>query len=338
MRSILFTLIIILNFSDINAQEIYSYDGLSNPDNFFVVDDSLLIVYDNSRTNEELCLTNIYTYDIINCTRKGKGPGEFSGSGVHFLIDRTDERIYMWDYGSQRVTKLTYQLEYVDDLNISERFRGALAVLPFDDSHQLYLRMNEDSFGEILDVKKDSVIAIVDNDHEHLVPTKNNFLLKQGNYSFDNEGSSIVFTSKYSSIVMNISMQGLEFITLGKPKMPFPERENNDDYGIPSLHKYTSSTIDISSFNGNLYVLHSGKSTTYREAFWYMVRGRILELAEDLETGNELLIYDLDDGSFLQSLRLPYEVRKAKIFGGNVFVLHDNEDGPEISVIPLVEI
>lgn len=175
MRSILFTLIIILNFSDINAQEIYSYDGLSNPDNFFVVDDSLLIVYDNSRTNEELCLTNIYTYDIINCTRKGKGPGEFSGSGVHFLIDRTDERIYMWDYGSQRVTKLTYQLEYVDDLNISERFRGALAVLPFDDSHQLYLRMNEDSFGEILDVKKDSVIAIVDNDHEHLVPTKNKF-------------------------------------------------------------------------------------------------------------------------------------------------------------------
>ena len=338
MKIILITLFCTIFYFYASAQEVYTYDNLNNPDNFFVVDDSLLIVYDNSSKDEALCLINIYNFDVINCIRGGRGPGEFSGQAVHILIDRTDELIYAWDYGLQRVTKFNYQLNYIEDLPISERFRGALAILPFDDSHQLYLRMNEDSFGEIVEINKDSIITYIDNDHDPLAPIGDNFLLKQGTYSLDGKYNFIIFTSKYSSIILKVSPSGLEFVSLGKPGIPFPEREKDGEYGIPSLHKYTTSTIDASVFNEKLYTLHSGKSTTYRKAFWYILRGIILELAEELETGNKLLVYNLNNGMFINEINLPYDARKAKIFKDKVFVLHDTKDGFVISVVPLANL
>ena len=338
MKKIFVFLFLLIATTSLKAQDFYSFDALVNPKNFNVLNDTTLLIYDKDRIEEELCLNNIYSFEILNCTRFGKGPGELSGNAVHIFLDREKKEIIIWDFGLQRITKFSDKLVYLNDSNISDRFRGVLSILPINESHQLYLRMNEDSFAEVVNIKKDSVVSVVDNENEYLFPVKNNFLLKQGYYTFDGDSESILFTSKYSSILMKISITGLDFLTLGEPNIPFPEREKNDEYGIPSLHKYTTSSLDASINQGNIYILHSGKKTKYREAFWYLVRGRILELQEKLDRGKELLVYNLKNGDFIKRLELPFEVKKAKVFNNNVYALRDTEEGAIISVIPLQDL
>ena len=63
-----------------------------------------------------------------------------------------------------------------------------------------------------------------------------------------------------------------------------------------------------------------------------------MELGEKLEKGKELLVYNLDDGSFVQSFELPFEAKKVKVFNANVYALHDTEREIALSVLPLADL
>lgn len=319
----------------VNAQDFESIKLYSYPDDIFVVNDSTLLIFEKANRSESLYLYSMVSGKTKNFLQIGRGPGEFSGNGTHILINYENNEIIMWDYGLQRLSKYSLELDYVKDFNDSEYFSGSLASFPVEGKFQLFLRMSEDSFAEIVDIESDSIITVINNNNEILVPLKSNFLLKQGTYTFGNNGESIIFASKYSSVIAKITKTGLNYITLGKPDIPFPLRDKNDEYGIPSLHEYTSSTMDISVFDNKIYVLHSGKKTSYREAFWHLIRGKIMELQENLNLAQRLFIYDFNDGELIREIELPFEVRKAKVFKDTIYTLSDAEEDAKITIIPI---
>ncbi|SMO78661.1 hypothetical protein [Gracilimonas mengyeensis] len=330
--------LVLLICENVNAQENFIYDKVYNPENIYVVDDSLVLIADLSRVDEELCLVNIYTEHNIGCTRIGYGPGEFSGNVTSILIDQLTREIIIWDGGNQRISTFSSSMELLKESPPAGGFSGGLFAFPLKNGKQLVLRMNRDSFAEIVDENSNSIEFIIENESELLHPIRDNFLLKQGEFATESAKNSIVYVSKYSSTVIKISEDGVDFITLGKPNIPFPEREQEDGLSIPSAHKYITSSLDVSIAERNVYVLHSGKKTSYNEGFWYLIRGRILELQDKLEKGKVLLVYNLNDGSFERSIELPFEAKKAKVYNNKVYALHETKGGPVITVLSLEEL
>ena len=324
MYKAIFTLIIYLFLAGkVFSKNEHTIEIFGVPEDFYIVNDSTLLVYDPQRNNEEVCLFSMITSEYSSCVRNGRGPGEISGNLTRFYINQKKGEIYIWDGGSRRLSLFSNELQYIQTVpilktnqeqNLSPTYRIPLG----NGDEYLVNSFQRGVFGNFYTASEMELTSLPITSNL-IEPAKTNPFLLQGKYTVDWNTNSMIFTCKYSSLILKINNAEVDYITLGEPNLPFPE--NEEEMSIPRESTYTYSSMDTSIDDNFIYILHSGKKAKLREQIWYEFRGRDEELYEKLQNSHTILVYDLETGAFIETITLDEEVYRAKVFNSTLFSL-----------------
>lgn len=319
-HSLLFSLIVI-GFSFLHETKA-DLTFFGEPDDFFVLNDTTLLVYNSQKTNQEVCLINMQTADVKNCIRKGRGPGEVSGLAMRFFINRKERTIYIWDGGNKTLSLFSFDLALLKTIprpSLSE-IRGARYRVPLGNGDEFVSTFKVGLFGYYYSASNNDITPL-SVDSELIKPAKENPLLLQGDYAVDWQNHAMVFVTEFSSVVFKLKNAEIDFLTLGKPNLPFPENDVESGFALPRMSTYTFASIDVSIDNNHIYVLHSGKKPTRRKTIWFELRDRLEEYAYQLLESETILVYDLENGEYIKSIHLPENAIKAKVYNGKAYSL-----------------
>lgn len=329
MKAYLFLLI---NLSLLTAQTVKSqeYELFGNPENFVVLTDSTVMLYDPDNTNQEVCVLNLkYKYFDQEklCIRKGRGPGEVSTLALRFFNNQKDQEIYIWDGGNKNLNVYSYNLSYKRTIRRPDfgKVLGARYRIPLPNGDEYISTFKKGSFGYYYSRKEDTLINLpIESDL--IEPAKSNPLYLQGDYDVDWDSGSLVFVTEYSSVILKIKNKATECVTLGEPKLEFPENDIEDGFAIPRMSTYTFSSLDVSIKNNKIFVLHSGKKPTKRKTIWYELRDKLDEYADQLLESKTVLVYNLENCSYEKTLELSRKAIRAKVHNQKVFSLVRNKE------------
>lgn len=318
-------LLILFLFFHTNAisQNQHAIGMFGVPDDFYVVNDSTLLVYDSQRTNEEVCLFSITTGENLSCIKKGKGSGEITGNLTRFFVNQNKEEIYIWDGGSRRLSLFSDELQYIQTVPTPKTNRennsSATYRIPLGNGDEFLVNTYQRGvYGDFYSSSEMELTSLPITS-DLIEPAKTNPLLLQGKYIIDWNTNSMIFTCKYSSLILKINNAEVDYITLGEPNLPFPE--NEEEMSLPRESTYTYSSMDTSNDEDFIYILHSGKKAKLREQIWYELRGKEEELYEKLQNSQTILVYDLETGAFIEKIILEEEAYLAKVFNGSLYTL-----------------
>ena len=332
-NSLLLTVIFFI-FNNAVAQYTKTIEIFGYPEDFYILSDRTLLIYDPQRNNEEVCILSINTAEISSCIRKGKGPGEISGNLTHFFVNQNKEEMYIWDGGSRRLSLFSNELQYIQTVPLPTTQAGnnigATYRIPLGNGDEFLVdSFRRGVFGNYY-TASDMEITSIPIATDLIEPAKTNPFLLQGKYTVDWNSNSMIFTCNYSSLILKISNAEVEYITLGEPNILFPE--NEEEMSIPAESSYTYSSIDTSIDEDFIYILHSGKKAKLREQIWYELRGRDEELYEKMASSNTILVYDLKTGGFVKKIALEEEVYKAKAFNGVLYTLKRGKEDAQLEI------
>lgn len=312
------------------------YELFGAPTNFIVLTDSTLLIYDPNNTDNEVCLVNL-NYDIFsqsgNCIRKGRGPGEISTLAMRFFNNETEQKVYIWDGGNSTLNTYSYDLEFLRSLQRPEKdeSRRARYRIPLGNGDEYLSTFKVGSFGYYYSSEEDSMFNLFINS-DLIEPAKTNPFYLQGVYDVDWNTGSLVFVTEYSSLVLKIRNKNTECVTLGEPNLEFPENEVENGFSVPIMSTYTFSSVDVSVNNDKIFVLHSGKKPTRAKTLWYDIRNRLDEYANDLLESKTVLVYNLDDCSYIGNQELTQKAQRVKVFNNKVYSLVGNGEDSAILI------
>lgn len=298
---------------------------IGEPNNFFVLNDTTLIVYDDQNKDREVCLINTeipFEENEKNCIRKGRGPGEISGLAMRFYIDREQNQIYIWDGGNKNLNLYSYELDYIKTIPHPgfDEVRGARFRVPLGNGDEFISTFKVGLFGYYFSAQ-DNQITPIPVQSDLVEPAKTNPLLLQGDYAVDWESNSMIFVTEFSSLVLKIKDAKVNFLTLGDPNLPFPENEKESGFALPRMSTYTFASIDVSIDNNIVYILHSGERPSRRKTIWYELRDRLDEYADQLLESKKVLVYNMENGNFHRNIELDQKAIKSKVYNGKIYYL-----------------
>jgi hypothetical protein len=312
------------------------FSEVYNVNDFKVINDSLMVIYDPGRKGQEISLINSMAKEVVGSTRIGKGPGEISGKMIRIFVDRNQQRIHIFDYEQVSITTFDYQFNVTNEQVLEVEGPPLLTAIPVSDSRILVQDMGRANFARLYDLDQRKELNSYPFENEgldYLQPVQANPLMKQGVICYGSNYKSIIYTTEYSSILIRMTEQGYSYLTLGSPNLPYPEYEVEDAVmAVPSTDEYTFSTLDLSVNERRIYILHSGKEAGTMKSMWAVVRGKIDQLMSELERSDQLLVYDETTGNYQKTLTLPFETKLAKVYHNRIYMLKETEQGEQFIV------
>lgn len=117
-KSIFILIIYLCSAGKVFSQDEHTIEIFGAPEDFYIVNDSTLLVYDPQRNNEAVCLFSINSGEYSSCVRNGRGPGEISGNLMRFFVNQKKGEIYIWDGGSRRLSLFDNDLQYKETISL----------------------------------------------------------------------------------------------------------------------------------------------------------------------------------------------------------------------------
>lgn len=324
--------ILILAFAEpVSAQQVnedyktVASTSLYNPSDFKVLNDSTLIISDNT-TDFPVYLVNINTDEITGSIRAGNGPGELSNSYKNISI--TGNRIFIWDNGNQLLNYYDHSLNYLGSKAFSGF--GKLYSVVLNDEF-IYFLDSSDDFIKMYQYDPETIKGAVSKSfsisaHPFFEQFKNHSIRQAFAFTFDDQNNLIV-ANQYTSLVFLVSSRGIEFHTT-KPLEAV--LDGKQTYALPDILYNPLCTLDLDFYGGNIFVLSKGKTadeSVIAEEYNY----RLNEYVEDFMNAQQLLLYN-NEGVFQKKISLPVPAKKVEFWGDQVFVLHTVGGVPEIRV------
>lgn len=294
-----------------------------------------LIVIDIKNDLESVQVRRLPDGKIIGSQRLGRGPGELSPVGDK-IVNMTDDYIFIWDSGARQFLQydweLTYKSSVFTDLPL-------MYLAPFGDSQTVasiampgsdYLHLYNYKEREIDTAPKKTFTT---DQNDRLAPIKNNYLLRQGPFLV--EKNSLYMGFAFSSLVLKVGTEGLDYL-INKPEdIPLPEyyfQSNVDGDAVvsaPSINEFPYGTLDLDVDEDYLYVLHSGKKLEAGRLrmIWLSATGKIAEEIENIEYSKKIFVYDKQVGTYLGEIQLLQRAKKIAVSKDYFTILSITEEG-----------
>lgn len=318
-KSILFIFLFILSFLSVaNAQftEVYRQDrGIIYPQDFFVFEDDEAILFEPQSDRGVLTKIDLENGEVLSSVRSGRGPGEVARSGSKILSKLNNDEIWLWDSGLRRGTIFDESLSYIKDIKGMD---GISNLAPLNTESVLTWTNFGNQLFEIKPLLEDAdnsgVQTFLYEDFEEFESLRKTPLARQG--ISVSHGNSIYQGYWYSSYIVKINEDGIEYITGGDQGIGFPEYESSGGViEAPDHSKFPEATKSMAVNDDYLFVLHSGRKFDEGRlrTLYYQISGRWEELNQEYEHTDRLLVYDAETGEFLEELQLPEVAHKIQV-------------------------
>ena len=177
------------------------------------------------------------------------------------FVNQNKEEIYIWDGGSKDflylVMNFSIYKQYLHLRPTRENNSSATYRIPLGNGDEFLVNTYQRGvYGDFYSSSEMELTSLPITS-DLIEPAKTNPLLLQGKYIIDWNTNSMIFTCKYSSLILKINNAEVDYITLGEPNLPFPE--NEEEMSLPRESTYTYSSMDTSNDEDFIYILHSGK-------------------------------------------------------------------------------
>jgi hypothetical protein len=313
------------------------YDtALANPTNLFLLGDGRVLVDDRADSEAALKIVDLGTGTVRATTRIGEGPGEVSYNGYKYAWPLPDNRIYLWDFGAQRGTIFSSELEPLAQVRSPARGMGVL--FPLSDDVMLWSdQFSRSTFADLYawnsttnTVSEAPFNTVPYSAHAELEPITRNPLLKQG--PLRGVPGSVWIRFDYASAIAYINRDGLRYVQHEPASIAFPRQQQSGTLEAPDAAEHPVATLDIASDDRYVYVLHKGETfgAGRIRQLLAMARGRLEVMIEEFESSRTVLVYERDTGAYVETLTLPLHARRIGVDNDSFYILTIDDLPPTI--------
>lgn len=298
--------------------------SLYNPSDFKIVDDTTLLISDNT-TDFPIYLVELTTDEIISKISKGNGPGELST--MYKNISITQDKIFVWDYGNQLLNYYDRSLNYMgskafDDLGTVYNLVLNDKYIYFFDSSNDFIKMYDFDSDTIRGDKRKSYSL---SDHAFFDQFKIMAIRQAFEVTVD-ENNNLIAGNEFTSLIFSVNKDNIEFNTISPFQIVQEVQEGiftNTDLLYNEL-----CTLDIEHHKGNIYALSKGEKADETH-LTKTYNNNVDEYLEDFINSNQLLVYDGKSG-YQGKIDLPEPAKKVEFFDNKMYVLQTIGGIPEI--------
>lgn len=300
-------------------------ESLFNPSDFKVLDDSNLIISDNT-LDYPLYLVDISSDTILSRIKQGNGPGELST--MYKNISVTDNYVFVWDYGRQILNYYDYKLAYKGSKSFSNL--GYVYNLIINDESVLSIDSSKD-FIKIFNYDSENIIGeklknLSLKEHKNLNQFESTALRQA--FKIASNGDSFFIANEFTSLVFSVNRDGIKFTTT-KP-LDIVQEVEDGFYTATDLLYNELCALDIGILGGEVYVLSKGakadKSIIQKE-----YNNQINEYIEDFINTNQVFLYK-KNGNYIKKFNFEKSVKKIDVYDEQIFYLQTLEGNPSIGI------
>lgn len=320
-------------FNEVHRQT----EGIIYPSGFYVFEDHKAIFHEPLSGSETVTKVDLQTGELLASLRSGQGPGEVTPDREKVITQTESGEYWLWDSGHQRGMLLDSTFSYQSDLGANQS--NLAFALPLSDdrvgSWSIFSRSNLFSireFDNFTVVDEEPFETIPYEDYDEFEQVAQNPLSRQGP-TLAKDGA-IYQGYLYSSTMVKLTADGLEYLTGQEQNIPFPEYDSGRDgvFEAPDHGLFPQATLSIAANENYLFVLHSGRKFDegrLRTAY-YRITGRWEELNEKYDHTDRLLIYDRATGDYLHEMELPEPANKIQATDSYLYSYSYMEQDPVI--------
>lgn len=282
---------------------------------------------------------NFENDEVISVLRKGRGPGEVSEIFYKNFTRFSNGNVLLWDAGLNRTTVYNSELEYVADLK-GDGIRSKLYHVELVNDSTIVTFSVGDHFLKACRMSDDFRIEKEDllwqksvKEIPELSSLANPVMLQT--LFFDNYDGVLYIIFEYSSMLVAINENGIEFITNGPDKILNPDPREGSGYSLPTMGKHPEGARDVTVDDNFIYVVFSGKNVSRFEQMRYSFNFDVL--IDKIKHSKRLWVFDKDSGVFIKEIELPISARAFKVLGKNAYLLNTIDDEPKVIKYELTE-
>lgn len=329
-------------------EHVATYDGFVAPDKIRLPASEnspvLALLLDSQALDQMVAELRLDDKSIVGqAIRSGDGPGEVSGRGLGMSLF-SDGGVLVWDGGAREASVYDRQLQFEGQVRgVEHTSRGrtllvndsTMAVIvhtPGPELINLY-RLHRES-GAVR-IEDEPVTSIQTTDDALLADSEleENIMLRQGTHR--RVGDQLFFALNYSSIVLSISEDGLEWATADPENHSLPVYDFRDDGWVmaPAAEDFPQGTLDVAADESYLYVLYSGQQAERPGGlFSRFTTGDIEAEVERIRHSDRLFIFERDSGAYLEEIILPVRAKAMDVSNEYIGLITDERESPTIEI------
>lgn len=329
-------------------EHIATYDGLTAPEKMRLpasdnAPESALLL-DSQALDQMAANLRLDDKSIIGqAIRSGEGPGELSGRGLG-MSQFSGGGVLMWDGGERNAHVYDAQLHFEGQVRGIERTSRGRTLLVNDSTMAVIVhtpgpalinlyRLHRET-GSI-HIEDEPVTTIYTTDDELLANSEleENIMLRQGAHR--RVGDQLFFALNYSSIVLCISENGLEWVAADPVNHSLPVYDFRDDEWVvaPAAEEFPQGVLDVAADRSYLYVLYSGQQAERPGGlFSRFTTGDIEAEVERVRHSDRLFVFERDSGTYVTEATLPLRAKALDVNNGHIGLLTDERDSPTIEI------
>ncbi|MGM0586803.1 MAG: hypothetical protein ACQETE_00170 [Bacteroidota bacterium] len=294
------------------------------------LDSGDLAIFDHGDKTYPLKSFNPEMQKIGGKVREGNGPGEISGMRKS-LTTFSNGDLLLYDAGKRRAFIRDDSLQYIDELRGEILKDDLWDVSLINDSTVFVVSSTAEVFRayRLNDARiddSDKLWGVSISEHEELNGLQNVLLLQS--LWEENQDGTLYVGFQYSSMLMAVDEQGIQYITTGPEDIGIPydeakveEMKAKNHYEIPIIGEHQKGFRSITVNGDYVYALYQEKELGFMASVYHEMRGNFAIY----DYTNMVYRFNRHTGAFIDKFELPVEGKHISSSGNNLYIFNQQD-------------